>query len=129
MRINQKIMKTICPPAAARLFRSDRSGAFFNHLRQVALTAVMFAVVVMLATTHRRTSRHLSTCLMKNALLGQLPLFADHGCFPLFSISARHGVSAEPPLRNKLTEKGVLNYESPNENESTHHYNGEPSSR
>jgi len=49
MRINQKIMKTICPPAVARLFRSDRSGAFFNHLRQVALTAVMLAVVVMLA--------------------------------------------------------------------------------
>jgi hypothetical protein len=43
-------MKTICPPAAPGLFRSDRSGVFFNHLRQVALTAVMLAVVVVLAT-------------------------------------------------------------------------------
>jgi hypothetical protein len=36
---------------------------------------------------------------------------------------------AEAPLRNKSIKKGVLNYESTNENESTHSYNGEPSWR
>jgi hypothetical protein len=31
---------------------------------------------------------------------------------------------AEAPLRNKSAKKGVLNYESTNESESTHKYNG-----
>jgi hypothetical protein len=66
---------------------------------------------------------------MTKRATGQLPLIAARGCFPLFSISARHGVWADPPLGNKLTEKVVLNYESRNENESIHKYNGEPSWR
>ena len=70
MKMNQHIITMASPPRDHKLFKRHCSGAFFNHLRQVALTAVMLAVVVMLATTHRRTSRHMSTCLMKNALLG-----------------------------------------------------------
>jgi hypothetical protein len=54
---NQQIMKTICPPAAPRLFRSDRSGVFFNHLRQVGLTAVTLASLLCLQrVVHQRTT-------------------------------------------------------------------------
>jgi len=50
MKMNQHIVKTACPPGNARLLRSHCSGAFLVHIRRAALSAVMLAVAVVLAT-------------------------------------------------------------------------------
>ena len=50
MKMNQEIVNTTCHSGNARLLRSHCSGAFLDHIRRVALPAVMLAVAVVLAT-------------------------------------------------------------------------------
>lgn len=50
MKINQHILKLICPSSSGSLLTDHCSGAFLNHIGRAALLAVVLGVAVVLAT-------------------------------------------------------------------------------
>ena len=50
MKINQHILKLICPSSSGSLLNDHCSGAFLNHIGRAALLAVVLGAAVVLAT-------------------------------------------------------------------------------
>jgi hypothetical protein len=49
MKLNQHIVKTVCPVGSGRLLRDYRSRSFLDHIRGEGLLAVVLGITVVLA--------------------------------------------------------------------------------
>jgi hypothetical protein len=71
MQSNQHIEKTALPWSNARMLNDRCSGFFFNDMGRAALLAVIFGVVVMLATGCSSTGTGISARLVSPVLATQ----------------------------------------------------------
>jgi hypothetical protein len=64
MKMNQYIIKLVCPSSRGRLLTDHCSGAFLNEITRAALLTVVLGVTVVLATGCASTGNGLSARLI-----------------------------------------------------------------